>query len=61
MLTNTEIKELVSALLDAREKLLWLISQDPINDEQRKLIEGGWELLRRTNQMLEDFNVELPT
>lgn len=61
MLTNTEIKELVSALLDAREKLIWMIDQKPINDEQKKFIENGKELLKKVNQYLNDFDVELPT
>lgn len=60
MLTNLEIKELVLALLDSRKKLLWLIDQKPINDEQERFIENGRELLKRVNQMLEDFNIKLP-
>ena len=60
-LTNTEIKELINSLLDCRTKLLWLISQNPINDEQRKFIEGARELLKQANQGLENFSVELPT
>jgi len=61
MLTNTEIKELIFSLLDCRTKLLWLVRQTPINDTQRKFIEGSKELLRQVNQALNDFSVELPT
>jgi len=61
MLTNTEIKELIFSLLDCRTKLLWLVSQTPINDEQRKFIEHSKELLIVANQFLEEFHVELPT
>jgi len=60
MLTNTEIKELINALLDCRTKLLWMISQDPINEEQAKFIENGKELLLKVNQALGDFNIKLP-
>ena len=60
-LTNTEIKNLVSTLLDSRTRLLWLIGQKPANDEQKKCIEHGRDLLKEVNQRLEDFNVELPT
>ncbi len=59
-MTNTEVKESILALLDSRKKLLWLIDQTPMNDEQRKHIEDGKELLRQTNQLLGDFNVEIP-
>lgn len=61
MLTPTEIKELVTALLDCRKKLIWMISQNPINEEQRNHIEKGRELLKQTNLYLKDFSVELPT
>ncbi len=61
LLTNSETKELVSSLLDCRVKLLWLIEQKPVNDEQRRHIENGKELLKRTNQLLGDFHVEIPT
>ncbi len=61
MLTNSEIKELTLALLDSRNKLLWLINQIPINAVQEKFIEDGKELLKKVNQYLEDFNYELPT
>ena len=61
MLTNTEIKNLVGALLDSRTRLLWLTGQEPANDEQKKCIEHGRELLKEVNQRLEDFNIELPT
>jgi hypothetical protein len=60
MITKTDIKDLTSQLLDCREKLLWLISQNPINDEQRKCIEHSKDLLIQVNQALEDFDVELP-
>ncbi len=61
MLTNSEIKELTLALLDSRNKLLWIINQIPINTVQEKFIEDGKELLKKVNQHLEDFNYELPT
>jgi len=60
MLTNTEIKELVESLLDCRVKLIWMISQDPINEEQRNYIRNGKELLEKVNQALGEFNAELP-
>jgi len=60
ILTKTEIKELVELLLDCRSKLLWMISQNPINEEQEKFIENGKELLLKVNKHLEDFNVTLP-
>lgn len=60
VLTNTEIKDLIFALLDCREKLLWLVNQIPTNEEQIKFIEGGKELLEKVNQGLKDFNIELP-
>jgi hypothetical protein len=60
MLTNSEIKKLIDALLDCREKLLWLTSQNPINAKQEELIENSKELLIRTNQFLEEFYVQLP-
>lgn len=60
MLTNTEIKELIFVLLDSRKKLLWLISQNPITNTERKLIEFSEQLLLKTNQFLEEFNIELP-
>jgi len=60
MLTNSEIGKLIDDLMDARGKLLWLIDQKPINDEQREFIENGKELLKKVNQILNDLNVELP-
>ena len=60
MLTNSEIRKLIDVLMDARGKLLWLIGQEPINEKQKEFIEGAWELLKRVNQMLNDFNVGLP-
>lgn len=60
MLTDSEIKELVFSLLDCRKKLIWMTDQNPINDEQKKLIEHGKELLKQVNQSLEGFGVELP-
>ena len=60
MLTNTEIKDLIFALLDCRKKLLWIISQKPINDIQRDFLEDARKILIKTNQMLEDFDVKLP-
>ena len=61
MLTKTEIKESVLALIDSRKKLIWLISQTPVNDEQRKHIEDGKELLKQANQLLDGFDFILPT
>jgi len=61
MLTDSEIKELILSLLDCREKLLWMLSQNPINEEQKEWIEKGKELLKQVNQGLEDFNVSLPS
>jgi len=60
MLTNSEINKLVYSLLDARKKLLWLISQTPINEAQSEFIEGGKKLLKQVNECLKAFNVELP-
>ena len=60
MLTNAEIKALIESLLDCRTKLLWMISQKPINEEQIKFIDNGKDLLLKVNQALEDFDIKLP-
>ncbi len=61
MMTDTEIKESILALIDSRKKLLWLIDQNPMNDEQRKHIEDGKELLKQANHLLVGFDFILPT
>lgn len=61
ILTRSEIEEAVLVLFDCRAKLLWLVDQEPYNDVQREFIENGKALLEQTNQMLRDFNVELPS
>ena len=60
MLTDTEVSELIITLLDLRKKLLWIIKQVPINEEQRKCIETGKEDLLKINELLEDFGAKLP-
>lgn len=60
-MTNIEIKESILALIDSRKKLLWLIDQNPINDEQKKFIEGAKELLKQANHLLDGFDFILPT
>ena len=61
MLTNSEIEKLTYSLLDCRIKLLWLTSQEPINDIQKEFIEHGKEKLKEVNQLLINFNVRLPS
>lgn len=61
MITESQIKEFILLLLDCRTELLWLISQDPINERQRELIEKGKELLMQTNLFLEDFDAKIPS
>jgi len=61
MLSELEIKRLINTLLDLRKKLVWLIEQNPINEEQREYIKKGRENLYKVNQMLEDFDVKLPS
>lgn len=60
MLSNDEIEGLAITLLDLRRKLLWLISQEPINNKQRECIEEGKGNLIKVNQFLRDFNIKLP-
>ncbi len=60
-MTDTEVKESILALLDSRKKLLWLLEQNPMNDEQRKHIEDGKELLKQANRLLDGFDFILPT
>jgi|GEM_PF-4719593 len=61
MLSDLEIKKLIQTLLDLRNKLLWLLKQTPINEEQRLWIEKGKENLKNVNKMLSEFNVKLPS
>ena len=60
MLTTSEIKKHVDALLDSKLKLLWLLDHEPINNKQKKFIEGTKELLKKVNQMLRGFGVKFP-
>ena len=61
MLSNNKIEELTYSLLDCRMKLLWLISQSPINAIQKEFIEHAKEKLKEINQLLINFNVRLPS
>ncbi len=60
MLSSNEIHRLIEDLLDQRTKLLWVLKQVPVNEEQRKWIELGKENLYKVNSLLGDFDVELP-
>lgn len=60
MLTDSQIKRLVDDLLGARNKLLWLINKEPINDVQRDFINDGRKKLKQVNEYLRAFDVDLP-
>lgn len=60
MLSDLETKKLIEVLLDLRKKLLWIIYQTPVNEEQRLWIEKGKKNLKDVNTLLGDFGVKLP-
>lgn len=47
-------------LLDLKEKLLWILKQNPINEEQKNHIEKGKEELTKVNKWLGVLGVQLP-
>lgn len=60
MLSSNEINKLIENLLAQRVKLLWVISQIPVNEEQKNWIKIGKENLYKVNSLLSDFDVEFP-
>lgn len=61
MLSDSEINKLIDTLFNLRKDLLWVISQKPVNDEQKEWIEKGKKNLYDVNKLLEEFSVRLPS
>lgn len=51
---------MVNKLLVLKKKLLWVMKQDPINEEQKEWIAKGKEELIKINQWLGILGVRLP-
>ncbi len=52
MLTREEEEEMIAKLLGLKQKLLWILKQNPVNEEQRNHISKGKEELIKINQWL---------
>lgn len=59
MITEVEERETITRLLNLKEKLLWVLKQNPVNEEQKNHIIKGKEELTKVNMWLGVLGVEL--
>lgn len=60
MITEVEERETIIKLLNLKEKLLWVLKQNPVNEEQKNHIIKGKEELTKLNMWLGLLGVKFP-